>query len=67
MTKQVGQSRRGGRHDPRSRDRALALVPQHLPPARDEGPQRAEGPVGPVSLWLLSQPAPLGTEEGVQR
>ena len=66
MTKRMEQSRRHGRHDPRSRDRALTQMPQHLPPAPVERPQQAAGAIGPISLWLLSQPAPLRTEEGVQ-
>ena len=66
MTKRMEQSRRRGHYDPRFRNRALALVPQHLPPAPDEVPQDPATFIGPTAMKRLPQPAPLGTEERVQ-
>lgn len=64
MTKRIEQSRRHGHHDPRFGDRALTLVPQHLPPTPDALPQDPAPFIGAVPLKLL--PAPLGIEERVQ-
>lgn len=66
MTKRMERSRRHGHHEPRSRDGALTLVPQHLPPDSDEVPQDPAPVVGPLPLKLLPQSTPLRTEERVQ-
>ena len=57
MTKRMEKSRRHGGHDPRSQKPALTLVPQ-LPPTSHEAPHDSGAVVGPVALWLVSQPAP---------
>lgn len=63
MTKPTVQSRRDGRADARPRDPGPTLVPPARSPEAVEATQQVSRLTGPVSLWLRSQPLPLGTEE----